>query len=87
MAVDLHNWFAGSSVELLVDETEFALRGRYLVYNAVCVGDHQPNSSATEPDQEKLRFRFRVKTPLPLTARWTGPVVTALSESERPEIF
>jgi hypothetical protein len=61
MAVDLHNRFAGSSAELLVDETEFALSCRYLVYNAVCVGDHQSNSSATEPDQEKLRFRFRVK--------------------------
>src|SRR5438445_13791526 len=33
----------------------------YLVYGAVCVGAHQPISSATQPDQEKLHFRFRVK--------------------------
>jgi len=62
MAFDLHNRLARSRAELLVDEAEFALRCRCLICHAACCGAHQPNSSATEPDQQKFRARFLVKT-------------------------
>ena len=62
MAFDLRNRFARSGVELLVDETELALRCLFLVCDTVCLGTHQPISAGTEPHREKVRSRFRVKS-------------------------
>ena len=65
MAFDLRNRFARAGAELLVDETELALRCLFFVYNTICLGSHQPNSAGTEPDREKVRSRFRVIAPSP----------------------
>ena len=98
MAFDLRNRFARAGAELLVDETELALRCLFFVYNTICLGSHQPNSAGTEPDREKVRSQFRVIAPsqLPIVlhsfryldgpAEFTAPKADSINRSTAAEL-